>query len=165
MTMAFFRLRNAAAAAALLTATLASPALHAAEVWTQITAGSGSTSLSGKPAICLAFSFIAMPPSFDTALQNAASTIGKMIELSRLPDDQFKKLAEEGQTGELDLDDVACAAAKGLGVPVVISTDSHRADGLAAMRYGVQQARRGGLTKADVANTRTWPQLRKLLGD
>ena len=32
------------------------------------------------------------------------------------------------------------------------------------MRYGVQQARRGGLTKADVANTRTWPQLRKLLG-
>lgn len=40
-------------------------------------------------------------------LQNAASTIGKMIELSRLPEDQFKKLAEEGQTGELDLDDVA----------------------------------------------------------
>ena len=32
------------------------------------------------------------------------------------------------------------------------------------MRCGVQQARRGGLTKADVANTRTWPQLKKLLG-
>ena len=47
MTMAFFRMRNAAAAAALLTATLASPALHAAEVWTQITAGSDSTILSG----------------------------------------------------------------------------------------------------------------------
>lgn len=46
MTMTFFRMRNAAAAA-LFTATLASPALHAAEVWTQITAGSGSTSLSG----------------------------------------------------------------------------------------------------------------------
>lgn len=40
-------------------------------------------------------------------LAAAASTIGKMIELSRLPDDQFKKLAEEGATGELDLDDVA----------------------------------------------------------
>lgn len=40
-------------------------------------------------------------------LQAAASTIGKMIELSRLPEDQFKQLAEEGITGELDLDDVA----------------------------------------------------------
>lgn len=40
-------------------------------------------------------------------LQDAASTIGKMIELSRLPDDQFRALAEEGHTGELDLDDVA----------------------------------------------------------
>lgn len=40
-------------------------------------------------------------------LQAAASTIGKMIELSRLPDEQFRALAEEGRTGELDLDDVA----------------------------------------------------------
>lgn len=40
-------------------------------------------------------------------LQAAASTIGKMIALSKLPDDQFKALAEEGRTGELDLDDVA----------------------------------------------------------
>ena len=40
-------------------------------------------------------------------LQAAASTIGKMIELSRLPEEQFQKLAEEGTTGELDLDDVA----------------------------------------------------------
>lgn len=40
-------------------------------------------------------------------LQAAASTIGKMIELSRLPAEQFKQLAEEGTTGELALDDVA----------------------------------------------------------
>ena len=32
------------------------------------------------------------------------------------------------------------------------------------MRYGILQARRGGLTKKDVANTRTWPQMKKLLG-
>ena len=63
----------------------------------------------------------------------------------------------------LDLDDVACAAAEDFGMPIVISTDAHRMDGLDAMRYGVQQARRGGLTAADVANTRTWPQLRKRL--
>jgi hypothetical protein len=35
---------------------------------------------------------------------------------------------------------------------------------LDAMRFGVLQARRGGLTKADVVNTRTWPQVQKLLG-
>jgi DNA polymerase (family X) len=63
----------------------------------------------------------------------------------------------------LDLDDVACAAAKGRGVPIVISTDSHSPDGLEAMCCGVQQARRGGLTPADVANTRDWPQVKKLL--
>ncbi|MGA2797832.1 MAG: DNA polymerase/3'-5' exonuclease PolX [Thermoguttaceae bacterium] len=64
----------------------------------------------------------------------------------------------------LDLDDVACAAAKNLGVPIVISTDAHRPEGLDAMRYGIMQARRGGLTKHDVANTHTWPQVKKLLG-
>jgi DNA polymerase (family 10) len=48
-------------------------------------------------------------------------------------------------------------------VPVVISTDAHSIDGLQAMRYGVQQARRGGLTAADVANTQSWAQLRKRL--
>jgi DNA polymerase (family 10) len=64
----------------------------------------------------------------------------------------------------LDLDDVACAAAKNLGVPIVISTDAHRPEGLDAMRYGIMQARRGGLTKHDVANTHTWPQVKKMLG-
>lgn len=40
-------LRGCAAATFLAAATLASPALHAAEVWTQITTGSGSNSLAG----------------------------------------------------------------------------------------------------------------------
>jgi len=64
----------------------------------------------------------------------------------------------------LDLDDVACAAAKNHGVPIVISTDAHRLDGLDMMRLGVQQARRGGLTKDDVANTRPWARLKKMIG-
>ena len=63
----------------------------------------------------------------------------------------------------LDLDDVACAEAKSQGVLIVISTDAHRTDGLAAMRYGILQARRGGLTKDDVLNTRSWAQVKKLL--
>jgi len=63
----------------------------------------------------------------------------------------------------LDLDDVACAAAKAYGVPIVISTDAHSINGLDAMRYGILQARRGGLTKRDVVNTRSWRDLKKLL--
>jgi DNA polymerase (family X) len=78
--------------------------------------------------------------------------------------DNRKMLELNAQPLRLDLDDVACAAAKSHGIPIVISTDSHRPEGLEAMRLGVQQARRGGLTKSDVANTRTWAQLKKMLG-
>jgi DNA polymerase (family 10) len=63
----------------------------------------------------------------------------------------------------LDLNDVHCAAAKAMGVHVVISTDAHSTDGLDVMRYGVLQARRGGLTAEDVANTRPWPELKQSL--
>lgn len=85
------------------------------------------------------------------AVLRAARDNGKFMELNAHP-------------SRLDLDDVACAAAKKHSVPVVISTDAHNILGLDAMRYGVLQARRGGLTKADVANTRTWMQLKKLRG-
>lgn len=85
----------------------------------------------------------------DAVLQ-AARDHGKIMELNAHPK-------------RLDLDDVACAAAKNYGVPIVISTDAHSMEGLGAMRYGVVQARRGGLTKADVANTRSLSQLKKLL--
>ena len=36
----------------------------------------------------------------------------------------------------------------------MIYTDAHSTDGLDVLRYGILQARRAGLTKADVANTR-----------
>jgi DNA polymerase (family 10) len=85
------------------------------------------------------------------AVLRAARDNGKFMELNAHP-------------MRLDLDDVACAAAKNLGVPIVISTDAHRTDGLDSMRYGIMQARRGGLTKHDVANTHTWPQVKKMLG-
>jgi DNA polymerase (family X) len=81
----------------------------------------------------------------------AAARYGKMLELNANP-------------MRLDLDDVACAAAKSHGIPIVVATDAHQTEGLDDLRYGVLQARRGGLTKADVANTLSWPQLRKRIG-
>lgn len=63
----------------------------------------------------------------------------------------------------LDLDDVHCRAAKEMGVKLAISTDAHSAVGLGAMRFGVDQARRGWLEAADVINTRPLAALRKLL--
>ncbi|MDA1054898.1 MAG: DNA polymerase/3'-5' exonuclease PolX [Planctomycetota bacterium] len=84
------------------------------------------------------------------AVFSAAAKHGKFLELNANP-------------ARLDLHDVHCAAAKSHGIPIVINTDAHSIDGLDCMRYGILQARRAGLTKNDVANTRTWPQLKKLI--
>ena len=81
----------------------------------------------------------------------AAARHGKLLELNANP-------------MRLDLNDIHCAAAKRHGVPIVISTDAHSTAGLDVMRYGILQARRGGLTAADVANTRSWRDFKKLLG-
>jgi DNA polymerase (family 10) len=63
----------------------------------------------------------------------------------------------------LDLNDVHCRQAVQLGLKVPISTDAHSLDGLDHMRLGVSQARRGWLEAGDVLNTRSWPELQKLL--
>jgi DNA polymerase (family 10) len=80
----------------------------------------------------------------------AAKRHGKLLELNANP-------------ARLDLHDVHCAAAKALGIPIVINTDAHSTVGLDVMQYGVLQARRGGLTAADVANTRSWKEFKKLI--
>ncbi|MCE9547229.1 MAG: DNA polymerase/3'-5' exonuclease PolX [Planctomycetia bacterium] len=85
------------------------------------------------------------------AVFTAAAKHHKLLELNATPQ-------------RLDLSDIQCAAAKRHGVKIVIGTDSHRVESLAQMRVGIIQARRAGLTKEDVANTRTWGQLQKLIG-
>jgi len=84
------------------------------------------------------------------AVFRAARQYGKMLELNSNP-------------CRLDLDDVACATAKSLGVPIVISSDSHSTGGFSVLRYGILQARRAGLTKADVANTRPLAEFMELV--
>ena len=85
-------------------------------------------------------------------VMSAASKHGKFLELNANP-------------MRLDLHDVHCAAAKRLGIPIVISSDAHHVDGLDVMRYGVMQARRGGLSSADVANTLPFGKFKKFLSD
>lgn len=80
----------------------------------------------------------------------AAADHGVMIEINAHP-------------SRLDIDDVGAAAARDLGIPIVIDTDAHSVTGLDVMQYGIHQARRAGLEAKDVANTRPWAQFKKLL--
>ena len=63
--------------------------------------------------------FINRRKPYDVDLETvfrAAVDYGKIMELNSNP-------------ARLDLDDLACAAAKGQGIPIVISSDSHSVDG------------------------------------
>jgi DNA polymerase (family 10) len=84
------------------------------------------------------------------AVFDAAVKHGKFMELNANP-------------RRLDLNDVHCAAAKRHGIPIVISTDAHSIGNLDLMRYGILQARRAGLTKGDVVNTRSWEEVRRMM--
>ena len=64
----------------------------------------------------------------------------------------------------LDLNDIHCHAAQQRGIPIGINSDAHNIEGLEVMRYGIMQARRAGLTKEDVVNTKPWKQIQSLLG-
>ncbi len=86
---------------------------------------------------------------YATFLQ-AAADHGVMLEINANPE-------------RLDLDDIQAAAAKARGIPIVIDTDSHSTDGFNVLPWGIYQARRAGLTKHDVANTRTLAEFRQLL--
>ncbi|MEX3971270.1 DNA polymerase/3'-5' exonuclease PolX [Paraburkholderia caribensis] len=67
------------------------------------------------------------------------------------------------QPERLDLTDTVCRMAKDHGVLISIDSDAHSEAQLDNLRYGVNQARRGWLEKADVLNARSLAQLRPLL--
>lgn len=81
------------------------------------------------------------------AVMDAVQEHGKMMELNANP-------------ARLDLNEIHLAAAKRRGIPITISTDAHAILGLDVMRYGILQARRGGLTSKDVANTLEWHEMK-----
>jgi DNA polymerase (family 10) len=83
-------------------------------------------------------------------VMEAAKVHGKMLELNANP-------------ARLDLTEVACAAARRLGIPIAINSDAHSQNGIGVLRYGILQARRGGLTAKDVVNTQPLAKLKMLL--
>ena len=65
------------------------------------------------------------------------------------------------QAHRLDLSDTNARAARDGGVKIVISTDAHSKGGLAAMKWGVQVARRAWLRTEDVLNTTSVDDFKK----
>jgi DNA polymerase (family 10) len=83
------------------------------------------------------------------AVAEAAARTGTMIEIN-------------GNPNRRDLSDRHARLAADAGVRIVLNTDAHGVDTLGNMAYAVATARRAWLTKAEVANTRTWSGFKKL---
>ncbi len=89
----------------------------------------------------------AYPLDFDELVAACLDT-GCLLELNGSPE-------------RMDLPGHLAAAAAERGVHFVCSTDAHAVSHLDAMHYAVSLARRAGLTKEQVVNTRTLAALRK----
>jgi DNA polymerase (family X) len=84
------------------------------------------------------------------AVAEAAARTKTMIEIN-------------GNPNRRDLSDRHARLAADAGVRIVLNTDAHGVDTLDNMAYAVATARRAWLTKADVANTRSFAEFKKLL--
>jgi DNA polymerase (family 10) len=81
---------------------------------------------------------------------DTAAKHGKMIEVN-------------GSRHRLDLDWRWAQAAKDRGIPLCVNPDAHAAQELANVELGVNVARKGGLTSADIANTAPFPEMKEVL--
>jgi len=89
-----------------------------------------------------------------------AIDMAKVIAAAR---DRGVLLEINAQPARLDLSDTLVHMARDAGVRLVIDTDAHRTSDLALMSYGVDQARRGWCSRADVANTLPLAEFRAIL--
>jgi DNA polymerase (family 10) len=80
------------------------------------------------------------------ALIAACAASGTMLEINSNPDRR-------------DLNEIHARAAAAGGFAILVNSDAHSTERLAALRYGVWTARRAWLTAADVANTLPWTEL------
>jgi DNA polymerase (family 10) len=83
------------------------------------------------------------------AVAEAAAGNGTMIEIN-------------GNPNRRDLSEHHARLASEAGVTIVLNTDAHGVETLNNMSYAVATARRAWLTAADIANTRSWAEFKKL---
>ncbi len=109
-------------------------------------------------------------PHVDAIGHPTGRLIGKRKPYAINLDEVLRAAADYGcmleincQPSRLDLDEIAAAAAKQRGIRLVLGTDAHSAEELRFVEFGVFQARRAGLAAADIANTRSLAQFRRLL--
>jgi DNA polymerase (family X) len=84
------------------------------------------------------------------AAVEAAARSGTMLEIN-------------GNPNRRDLSEHHARLASEAGVTIVLNTDAHGVDTLGNMAYAVATARRAWLTPANIANTKSWRELKKLL--
>ena len=84
------------------------------------------------------------------AVAEAAARTGTMLEIN-------------GNPNRRDLSEHHARLAREADVTIVLNTDAHGIETLDNMAYGVATARRAWLTPADVANTRSWREFKKLV--
>ncbi len=84
------------------------------------------------------------------AVVEAAARTGTMLEIN-------------GNPNRRDLSEHHARLAREAGARIVLNTDAHGVDTLSNMAYGVATARRAWLGPDDIANSRGWRELQKLL--
>jgi len=87
-----------------------------------------------------------------------------LLDREAYPIDMGKVIAKAAERGvgieinadphRLDMGWELCARARAAGVPVPIGADAHNVAGLANVELGIAMARKAGLTKSDVLNSR-----------
>ncbi len=87
---------------------------------------------------------------------------GAALDVERV----VEKAAETGtcleidsQPDRLDMPDFVARLAGEAGVQIAVTSDAHRLSALGYVEFGIGQARRAWLTKKQILNTRTWPQV------
>ena len=87
------------------------------------------------------------PADWDAVIKSCRVT-GTALEINAQPE-------------RMDISDELAIKAKEAGVKVVISTDAHQPAQLHFMQLGVSVARRAGLTKEDIVNAWSWPEVQR----
>jgi DNA polymerase (family X) len=90
---------------------------------------------------------------------------GAAIDVERVVEKALEtgtSLEIDSQPDRLDIPDRVARLAGEAGVPIAVTSDAHRLQALAYVELGIGQARRAWLTREQVLNTRTWPQVEKV---